>query len=225
MGVDGKFFEQAAPALAPVRLDTLPRLGSHAVVALDASVWIHQFARSADPVGWLGGNMEPAADAFIGRLSRLWKARVSVVVVFDGEPHTAKRNEEARRSARRAKAQATLDELYTRRQAGETIADAQIKKAAGKCVSQAGHAAGDEPQPGRRRRGRSPQGEPRRTRRRQAAAENEILCNYPDCTDPGGALSSCPFCQKRTHHHFCAIRLLGDDCPLSSPCFECASML
>ena len=78
---------------------------------------------------------------------------------------------------------------------------------------------------------RSPQS-PRRTRRNQprgggglaaggaAYDEAEVVCNFPDCTDPGSdGFSLCPGCNDRKHHHFCAIRW-GQEA-LSSKCYAC----
>lgn len=135
MGVDGGFFAQVHPANV-VRLRDLSKARAYATAALDASIWIHQVARSADAHAWLSGNIQPALDAFLVRIFKLRRLNVGVLVVFDGQPHAAKRNEEDARRKKREKDQAKLAELQAKRAAGESFTDAHMLKIAKRCVAQ-----------------------------------------------------------------------------------------
>ena len=52
MGVDGHFFDLAVSARTELRLRDLPKIGNLAVAGVDASIWVHQLARTVDPLVW-----------------------------------------------------------------------------------------------------------------------------------------------------------------------------
>ena len=135
MGVDGDFFSRAGPARRAVTLSALPRVGSHAITGVDASIWIHQLARSVDAHAWLAGDFQATIDAFLLRLHKLWRWGLATYVVFDGARHEAKRDEEGKREAKREKARTLLAELRAQVDAGDQVDDGYILKIAKRCVS------------------------------------------------------------------------------------------
>ena len=128
MGVDGHFFDLAVSARTELRLRDLPKIGNLAVAGVDASIWVHQLARTVDPLAWLNGQYQAVIDRFVLRLYKL-RSRYSVApyVVFDGAPNPAKRDTEDKREKQRAKAAAQLDVFKQRMAAGLAVVDAHLQ--------------------------------------------------------------------------------------------------
>ena len=135
MGVDGDFFDMCEPARREINLRYLPKIGDLAVAGVDASIWVHQLARTVDPLAWLNSQYQAVIDRFVLRLYKL-RSRYNVApyVVFDGAPNPAKRDTEDKREKQRAKAAAQLDVFKQRMAAGLAVDAAEYIKVAEKCV-------------------------------------------------------------------------------------------
>ena len=135
MGVDGDFFDMCEPARREINLRYLPKIGDLAVAGVDASIWVHQLARTVDPLAWLNSQYQAVIDRFVLRLYKL-RSRYSVApyVVFDGAPNPAKRETEDKREKQRAKAASQLNFFKQLTTAGRAVDAAEYIKVAEQCV-------------------------------------------------------------------------------------------